>query len=76
MWLDQLERDALQTQETGGSLAQQYQVGVFAPFKLGTLGTDVPIMNLISGITQEGSGRSRHISCLAHQSQPLESFHI
>uniref|UniRef100_A0A3B3H3T0 Calponin-homology (CH) domain-containing protein n=1 Tax=Oryzias latipes TaxID=8090 RepID=A0A3B3H3T0_ORYLA len=26
MWLDQLERDALQTQETGGSLAQQYQL--------------------------------------------------
>lgn len=28
MWLDQLERDAVQAQETEGNLAQQYQVGL------------------------------------------------
>lgn len=28
MWLDQLERDAIQAQETEGNLAQQYQVSV------------------------------------------------
>uniref|UniRef100_A0A3Q3FM53 Calponin-homology (CH) domain-containing protein n=1 Tax=Labrus bergylta TaxID=56723 RepID=A0A3Q3FM53_9LABR len=29
MWLDQLERDATQSQETEGNLAQQYQVSLF-----------------------------------------------
>lgn len=28
MWLDQLESDAVQAQETEGSLAQQYQVSL------------------------------------------------
>lgn len=28
MWLDQLERDAMQAQETEGNLTQQYQVSV------------------------------------------------
>lgn len=28
MWLDQLESEAAHAQETGGSLAQQYQVGL------------------------------------------------
>lgn len=63
MWLDQLESDAVQAQETEGSLAQQYQVSLHycgclwgciyscVLFKLGTLGTDVSIMSLISSIT-------------------------
>lgn len=67
MWLDQLERDAIQAQETEGNLAQQYQVcmrvcvWVCVQYKLGTLGTDAPIISLISGITLWGSDGSRHI---------------
>ena len=65
MWLNQLERDATQAQETEGNLTQQYQVSacvcVCVLSKLGTLGTDAPIISLISGITLRGSDGSRHI---------------
>lgn len=57
MWLDHLERDVLQAQETEVSLAQQYQVSVCAVYT----GADGPIISLISGITLWGSGCSRHI---------------
>lgn len=79
MWLDQLERDAVQAQETESNLAQQYQVSVhvwvcarcqFTLGMLGTLGTDAPIISLISGFILGGSDSSRHIfsqSGLFHQ---------
>lgn len=65
MWLDQLERDAIQAQETEGNLTQQYQVCVCVcvwvrvHFRLATLCTDSPIISLISGITLWGSDSSR-----------------
>jgi len=81
MWLDQLETDAVQAQETEGNLAQQYQVSVYVgdsldvcvQFKLGTLGTDAPIISLISGITQWGSSSSRHTFSLAYCSKPRDT---
>lgn len=83
MWLDQLEREAVQTQGTEANLSQQYQVSacvcvyhracaLFEP------GTDAPIINLISGTTLWESDGRRHISevNLAYFTKPGDTIHI
>lgn len=73
MWLDQLERDAVQAQETEGNLAQQYQVGLCVSvcvlsvyLSRWTCTLDwalhtqtLPIISLISGFTLWGLDGSR-----------------